>query len=142
LSPKKHKLAVSIDEDYCLLGIVSDEPDYKLCWLINEQLKFSFSKTDNLTLFNRKTNTEQIFSIFLYLDESTMINYRLIANRNESDIYLAELKNIDYVLHIQGELKSDDILDMITELLSVESIRMCAPIDLKKIKQQDRLQLW
>jgi hypothetical protein len=142
LSPKKHKLSVSIEEDYCLLGLVSDEPDYKLCWLINEQLKYSFSKTDDLALFNRKSNTEQLFSIFHFLDESTMVNYRLIANRHESDFFLAELKNIDYVLHIQGDLKSDDIQDVIAGLISVESIRMCVPVDLHKIKERDRLHLW
>lgn len=142
MSPKKHKLSVAIDQDYCLLGIVSDEPDYKLCWLMNEKLKFSFSKTDDLILYNPKNRAELLFSIFHYLDESTMINYRLIRNRLESDFFLLELKNIDYLLHIQGDLKSDDIQDLIAGLLTVESIRMCVPVDLQKIKNKERLHLW
>ena len=35
---KKHKLSLAIQEDFCLLGMVSDDPDYKLCWAINQAL--------------------------------------------------------------------------------------------------------
>ena len=142
MSPKKHKLSVSIEEDYCLLGVVSDEPDYKLCWLINERLNFSFKKADDLLLFNGKVNEEQPYSIFQYDDENTMLSYRLIGNRVESGYFLLDLKNIDYILHIQGDIKPDNINELIRKLVSIDSIRMCVPVDLKKIKDRERLQLW
>ena len=142
MGSKKHKLSVSIDENYCLLGIVSDEPDYKLCWLINEGLKFSLGKTDNLLLFNKKIGEEQVYTLFQYDEEATMLTYRLISNRGESGYFLPELKHIDYVLHIQGELVPEDIKDLIKKILKVHSIRMCVPVDLTKIKDRERLQLW
>ena len=55
---------------------------------------------------------------------------------------ITELKNIDYILHIQGYINPDDIQKMITDLSSVKTIRMCVPVDLQKIKDQERLQLW
>lgn len=142
MSQKKHKLSVSIEENYCLLGIVSDEPDYKLCWLINEKLKFSFRKTSNLELYNKKSGEDEVYPIFLFEDESTMLNYRLISNRGESAYYLSELKNIDYMLHIQGDLVPDNIKDLLKKLQKVDSIRLCVPVDLRKIKDKGRLQLW
>ena len=142
MSPRKHKLSVSIEEDYCLLGIVSDDPDYKLCWSMNERLKFSLTKTDDLVLFNRKLNGEQEFPIFHFHDESTMITYRIIRNRIDSGYYLSGLKNIDFLLHIQGEIYSDSIKELISRLGSIDSVRMCVPVNLSKIKERDRLQLW
>ena len=103
MSQKKRKLSISIEEDYCLLGVVSDEPDYKLCWLINERLKFSFTKADDLVLFNKKLDIEQYYPIFQYDDETTMLNYRIIGNRVESGSFLSEMINIDYILHSRNQ---------------------------------------
>lgn len=142
MSPKKHKLEVSIDEDYCLLGIVSDEPDYKLCWLINDRLKFSFTRTEDIVLYNKKIDEDQVFSIFLFDDEATMLTYRLIRNRGEAGYFLQDLRNIDYVLHIQGEIIQEDIKKLLKNIATVDSVRMCVPVDLRKIKDRERLQLW
>ncbi len=51
MAMKKHKLNVAIEEDFCLLGIVTDEPDFKLCWLINQSLgMIQQGQVDDLTL--------------------------------------------------------------------------------------------
>jgi len=142
LSAKKHKLSVSIEEDYCLLGIVSDEPDYKVCWLLNQQLNFSLARIDDLKLFSKKLNEEQEVSIFKYYDENKLISYRLIVNKTSSGYFLPELKNIDYLLHIQGDIILDEITKIIKQISSIKAIRMCVPVDLSKIKERERLQLW
>lgn len=142
MSAKKHKLSVSIEEDYCLLGIVSDEPDYKVCWLLNQQLNFSLARIDDLKLFSKKLNEEQEVSIFKYYDENKLISYRLIVNKTSSGYFLPELKNIDYLLHIQGDIILDEITKIIKQISSIKAIRMCVPVDLSKIKERERLQLW
>lgn len=142
MSPKKHKLSVSIDENYCLLGISSDEPDYKLCWLINQQLRFSFAQIDSLRIFNKKLNEEQEVAIFYFDDENTLLTYRLITNRTSSGYFLSDLKNLDYLIHIQGDLKTDEINKLLKKVNQISSVRMCVPVELNKIKERDRLQLW
>lgn len=131
-----------MEENYCLLGISSDEPDYKLCWLINDHLRMSFLKTDNLHVFHKKLNKDQEFSLFQYDDENAMLVYRIIANRSDTGNFLNELKNIDYLLHIQGDLIQDDISVLIRNLNALDAIRMCVPVDLGKLKEKDRLYLW
>ena len=79
---KKHKLELAIDEDFCLLGVVSDEPDYKLCWLINSSLDMNFEKQEELQLFHRKLDEEQVFSLFSYHDNDALITFRIIRNRS------------------------------------------------------------
>lgn len=142
MSLKKHKLSVAFDEDYCLLGIASDEPDYKLCWLINQQLGISFIKGDDLVVFNRKMNEQQEVSLFTYYDDNKMVTYRLISNRFSSGYFLSDLKNIDYVLHIQGEVVTNEIDELIARIIKTEGIRMCVPVDLRKIRERERLHLW
>ena len=99
---KKHKLDIAIEEDFCLLGVVSDEPDYKLCWMINQVLDQAFEKLDDLKLFHKKLQEEQAFSIYAYQDEDALVTYRIIKNRSGSGYFLDELKNLDYLVHIQG----------------------------------------
>ncbi len=131
-----------MEENYCLLGISSDEPDYKLSWLINNHLRMSFVKTDNLQLFYKKLNVKQEFSIFYFEDENAVLVYRLISNRSDTGYFLSDLKNIDYILHIQGDLINDDISVLVANLNSIDAVRLCVPVDLIKVREKDRLQLW
>lgn len=102
----------------------------------------SFVKTDNLSVFHKKLGEEQEFPLFHYEDENTMLVYRIIGNRSDSGYFLGDLKNVDFLLHIQGDLINDDIDELVTKLNALESIRMCVPVDLGKLKDKDRLQLW
>lgn len=139
---KKHKLDLAIEEDFCLLGVVSDEPDYKLCWMINKILDMNFEKQEELQLFHRKLDKEQVFSYFSYHDSDTLITYRIIRNRSENDYFLDELKNIDYLIHIQGEINTRRINDFMQSVGALEPVRMCVPSDLSRIKNKERLLLW
>jgi hypothetical protein len=142
MAVKKHKLDMAIDEDYCLLGIVADEPDYKLCWLINRTLSTNFVRLDDLMLYNRKHKTDQQFSIFAFTDEDSLLTYRIIKNRGDAGYFLDGLKNLDYLVHIQGEVYPEKISTFLQGTASIQEIRMCVPVDLAKIRNQERLLLW
>lgn len=139
---KKHKLDIAIEEDFCLLGVVTDEPDYKLCWMINGALSMNFEKQEDLMLFHKKINDEQEFSYFLYEDEEAMITFRIIKNRTDKGYYLEELKNLDYLIHIQGEISTLKISNFMLSIGGLQPVRMCVPCDLSRIKNHDRLLLW
>jgi hypothetical protein len=139
---KKHKLDLAIEEDFCLLGVVTDEPDYKLCWMINQSLIMNFEKQDDLTLYHRKLQENQHFSLFLYKDEDAFISFRIIKNRSENGYYLDELKNIDFLIHIQGEINTVRISNFMLSVGAFETVRMCVPSDLSRIKNKERLLLW
>jgi len=139
---KKHKLDLAIEEDFCLLGVVTDEPDYRLCWMINRILDMNFEKQEELQLFHRKLDKEQEFSYFSYHDSDTLITFRIIRNRSENGYFLDELKNIDYLIHIQGEINTTRINDFMQSVGALEPVRMCVPSDLSRIKNKERLLLW
>lgn len=131
-----------MEEDFCLLGVVADEPDYKLCWRINQALELGFEKLDDLKLFHRKLQEEQLFSNFVYQDEDALVTYRIIKNRSEQGYFLDELKNLDYLVHIQGEIITEKINAFMQTLGTLSPVRLCVPVDLKKIRNKERLLLW
>ena len=139
---KKHKLELAIEEDFCLLGVVADEPDYKLCWLINRALDMNFEKQDELQLFHSKLDEEQVFSNFSYHDQDALITFRIIRNRSENGYFLDELKNIDFLIHIQGDITTTRINSFMQAVGALEPVRMCVPSDLSRIKNKERLMLW
>lgn len=139
---KRHKLELAMEEDFCLLGVVADEPDYKLCWMINQALDMEFEKQEDLQLYHRKRNEDQVFSIFSFHDRDALITYRIIRNKSENGYFLDELKNIDYLIHIQGEIHADRISDFMSSINSLQPVRMCVPSDLSRIKNKERLFIW
>jgi hypothetical protein len=142
MAVKRHKLELAMEEDFCLLGVVADEPDYKLCWMINQALDMNFEKQEDLQLYHRKRNEEQVFSLFSYYDPDAMITYRIILNKSENGYFLDEMKNIDYLIHIQGEIHADRISDFMQSVNSLKPVRMCVPSDLSRIKNKERLFIW
>ncbi|MCF8225677.1 MAG: IPExxxVDY family protein [Bacteroidales bacterium] len=142
MGPKKHKLSVSMEQNYCLLGIVSDEPDYKLCWLMNNGIQTSFVKVDDLVVYNKKLDAGQSHSLFYFENENTMLTYRFIKNLADHGYFISNLRNIDYLLHIQGDIIHHEIEELIKALNALKSIRMCVPVDLHKISEKERLHLW
>jgi len=139
---KRHKLELAIEEDFCLLGVVTDEPDYKLCWRINQSLEMNFEKQEDLRLFHKKLGDEQVFSLFTYHDDNSLITFRIIKNRTENGYYIDELKNIDYLIHIQGEINTIRISNFMLSVGAMDTVRMCVPTDLSRIKNKERLLLW
>ncbi len=139
---KKHKLEVAIEEDFCLLGLVTDEPDYKLCWLINRVMDMDFQKLEDLVLFHKKLDEDQIFSLFVFHDKESLLTYRIINNRADRGFFLDELINLDYLVHIQGEVITDNIQNFLLKVGKIETVRMCVPVDLKRIRHKERLLLW
>ena len=142
MTVKKHKLDLAIEEDFCLLGVVTDEPDYRLCWLINQALGTQFLKQDNLELFHRKLSKEQAFPLFVHADDEAYLTYRIIRNRTEDGYYMDELKNLDYLVHIQGEISADKIADFLQGIIAIREIRMAVPVDLANLRNRERLLLW
>ena len=131
-----------MEEDFCLLGVVADEPDYKLCWRINQALELGFEKLDDLKLFHRKSQEDQEFSNFVYHDEDALVTYRIIKNRSDEGFFLHELKNLDYLVHIQGEIITEKIKAFMHSVGNLSEVRICVPVDLTKIRNKERLLLW
>lgn len=136
---KTHKLTVHPDYNFKLIGISSHEHDYRLSWAINSTLHLQFSKTRELEILHKKFAEKQTFSVYVYEDENTQIRYHLISNRCDNGFLIEELKNIDFILQIFGEISESFIKQWIEKLNKIDVITTAFAIDPGSLKSRDKL---
>jgi len=123
MTKKTHKLNYLPDYNFKILGIISDEKDYKLVWNINNNLKWDFVREENYQLYNNKSKSERQFPHFSFTNDENYTTYKLLANKHEGLPLLEELKNIDYLLIIYDESGSENIPELTEKLKKIDSIR-------------------
>jgi hypothetical protein len=126
---KIHKLVSEPNEKYSLIGIVSHENDYRLSWAFNQHMKMKFIKIESLVINQPKLEENPVFSVFKYEDNESYILYYLIANKSENGFLIPELKSVDYILKISGELKDATLKDLLVRIKKMEFISTAFKIE-------------
>lgn len=139
MSKKIHKLNVNEHYDFGLIGIASPENDYRLIWAINNTMGFSFVKHSDLEIWHKLLQDPQSFPQFRFLDEETLISYRLIANKSENGYLLEEMTNIDYLIQITGEMDSGYIEKLVKNLNTLDGVTLAFPLDPTRLKSRIKL---
>lgn len=117
-----------------LLGISSHENDYRLSWALNSKLGLKFSKTDNLNVPTVRNTESRSFSVFQSVDEDRLLKMNLISNRCPDGFLIREMKNIDFLLQIFGEISKSEIERVIIKLKAIEFVSMVFEIEPGKLK--------
>lgn len=133
---KKQTLRLKVDKDirFRLLGISCHENDYRLVWAVNNQLKWNFVKTGNLVVHNQKLKTDLEFSRFTFTDDSRYMTYNLISNRCPDGFLFSEIKNIDFLVHITGEVTEAEVREFRSRLKGVKVISATFILHPEKLK--------
>lgn len=136
---KTLKLKVEEDFNYRLIGISSHENDYRLVWAINNQLKMKFVRIGNLVMHNKKQGADLEFSRFFYEDEDRYLKYYLFSNRCPDGILFPEIRNMDFIIQIVGELTEDDFSLIIKEAKSITIVSALFVLQPGKLKNFGQL---
>lgn len=132
------KLQIGETNSFTLIGISSHENDYRLVWAMNNVFSFQFTRTENLVIFNQKLSTDLEFSRFIFSDEDKYLTYHLISNRCPDGFLFPEIKNLDYLLQITGEMDEMQLATLIRNLKKTGIISATFLIDPKQLKDADR----
>ena len=135
LKAKVHTL--SSDKEFKLIGIASHLSDYKLSWLLNEELNFKFRQSDEINFEAQKSIEANKFSVYKSEDEDDTL-YTLYSNRSDKAILLKALKNIDFILKIEGELSNPQLLELIEKIKKLKNILTVFEIDQNTLKAKER----
>jgi hypothetical protein len=117
MKKKVHKLNITPEYEFKIIGISSHENDYRLTWALNNNLSFAFQKSSPLDVYNKKLKTDQQFSIYAYHDEDSLLSYHLISNNGDNGYLVKDMSYIDFFLKITGEGISDFFLNELTKNL-------------------------
>jgi len=121
------------------MGISSHENDYRLVWAINNELKTQFVKTENLVKDLQGHNDRLEFSCFTFHDQERYLTFTLISNRCPDGFLFPELKNIDFLMRIQGEISDRELKEINQDIKSVPVISASFIMDPGKIKGISRI---
>ncbi len=148
--------SLEIAEDYSLIGIHTSEEDYRLAYLINTNLKTSFSKYKHSLDFK---NNNASYSVFEFIDLSKHQEIYLISNKflgknnqisniglfsdtnsySTTDYLIPEKKRVDFFLKIDGDTTTTEINNILNKLNNIHQIITSYSIDPSDLKSKDFL---
>jgi len=146
--------------DYSLIAIHTALEDYRLAYFINQKLHVNLNKSIKEIQITDKEG-EVHFSRFHYYEKKKDISWDLIQNINEVilqnknvnqglftnfDIEVAkkvymipEFKKVNYFLKIENSEDNTNLLEIQSELNSIDQIATNYIVDIKKIKSKNNL---
>lgn len=138
---KNNKLTVEQDYNFQLIGITTQENDYRLSWGINQQFNLKLLPAENHSIYNSAYNQHQLFSHYFYMDNKSLSQYHLIANKGDNCILIDELKNIDFFLIIKENQIKDFRIELTRKLKEINLPITTFDIDPAKLKSKEKLLL-
>ncbi|SEC56286.1 hypothetical protein SAMN04489761_3334 [Tenacibaculum sp. MAR_2009_124] len=139
--------------EYSLLAIHTTLGDYKLAYLLNRQLSYTFKKsTFNLDKKNKNdvkasfsvyeySNTEYDFFLInnTFKDKSTTNGVSLFTESYAVDYLVPEKKKVDYFVKIEGDVNSDYLSNLVIKLKELPQVLTSYKIDIDSLKSKDFL---
>ncbi|MBR3287648.1 MAG: IPExxxVDY family protein [Bacteroidales bacterium] len=104
------------------LAIVSSDNDYRLCWLLNEQLGISLTVREEPITARLRSGATVFFQQYVYEDEN--YTYCLITNRTPYGVLVNDLPQTDYILRIDGELTPDMLDGIVRRIRQLPAVNM------------------
>ncbi len=130
----KTRLKVEYDFDFCLIGIVCSEKDFRLCWLVNNQLGLKLVKTEDHTSGAGK------HSLFSFNNEALMREYYVVANKADTGkLLLEEHQHTDYFIIIKCEITEEEKKYFAEQIKKLDSVSASYIIDAESLKSKQNL---
>jgi len=130
----KTKLQVEYDFDFCLIGVVCSEKDFRLCWMLNNQLGWKLAKTDD------HVSGVGNHSVFAFSDEELMRDYYLIVNKSDSGkLLIDEHQHTGYFIIIKGEITDEEKRYFAEQIKKLSSVSASYMIDTDTLKSKQNL---
>jgi len=136
---KVKKLIVDYTFDFELYGLTTSLKDYKLAWLINQQLNIKLIRSDDYSL----ESGSDLIEIINYRFEEELSELRLFKNKavlegqNAQQYLVSEMKHFDYFILVKGIIHTFAAYDLLQELRAIEGLQLINQIDIEKLKSKE-----
>lgn len=130
----KTKLNVEYDFDFCLIGIACPEKDFRLCWMLNNQLGLKLAKMED------HTSGVGRHSLFSFSDEHLMREYHLIVNKADTGrLLLEEHQHTGYFLLMKGEIDDGEKKYFAEQIKKIVTVSAAYMVDVEALKSKQNL---
>lgn len=138
---KKTKLFVEPSFDFELLGLVSPVKDYKMAWLINQELDLNLVKSDDIQIEFLSSPQLEISQYLLSLPHGfiQLLKNKALNTSQQLAYLIPELRNLDYFLLVQDQTQQTSITTFVDHLAKNPYIQSVVRLDISKIKSKENL---
>lgn len=126
---RKSQLEYQYAPDFRIIGIFSPVKDYRLAWLINQQLGFDLKRLPVFSWSPQGNEITHECNVFRYENPERYLKAYLLGNRTLSGSLLQEPRNLDYMLLLKKPGANIKIPEMIKSLRSIGQVQMAALLD-------------
>ncbi len=146
------KVILSIDSEYSLFGIQTNEPSYKLAYYLNKDANLTFQRDQDIGVIENNQNV--YLTKYTYYDSYNEQDWILVSNQSKINDYnnpnkgifnsqsyvlsylIPEYKMFNFILKIDGKLEKKD---KISKINNISIINMVSKINTSLIKNKDKL---
>ena len=103
---KKFSLNIDNEEESFFYGLICNENNSRLAWLINHAIAIDLAKENSIEWYNDLENENYYFDKFVYIDELNHLTYTFFSNYDDNVSLFTELKlrAMKYFILIEGGL--------------------------------------
>ncbi len=122
--------------DVRLIGITSPLESFEFIFLINQSFNFNFKRNHELM----RSKDEIDFAAYDFFEKNRHANHIIYSNRNKTDFYLSELKNVDFIWMIDCQSNLEQIIKNSLEIIpKLKNSPYCFEINIEQIKEKQLL---
>jgi hypothetical protein len=124
---------------FSLIGVSCHMKDYRISFLLNKYLGFDLLKMEDLKItFNNKQDPKE-FSFYYYYDDDYFNTYYLMSNRSQEVVLAPEIKQVDFLLIVEGEFKKSQMERLIKSIRDIPNILAAYEVKFAEIKNFETL---
>lgn len=122
---------------FTLVGISCHLPDYRLIFSLNKLLEFDFTRENDFKPASLNLEVEEGYAFYLYCDEDQRLTYYLISNRNQGNLLLPAMKQLDFILVIEGELNKTSKEKLLSTFKAIPNVIIAFEIRFSELKNHE-----
>ena len=127
-------------EESALIGIVTAQPGYRFCWMLNKHFDINLIRDPEHDIFiENKNGVKNYFPIYEYQIPNSHQKYLLYKLKDGAACLLPETKKIDYLWLVQTAKPEEDAKWIIKELQKFPEIQLAITLDPTQIKTLSNL---
>ncbi len=136
---KKFALDIDNEDESFFYGIICNENNSRLAWLINNAIEIDLAKDNSIEWFNDLENENFYFNKFVYNDELNHLTYTFFVNYDDNVSLFTELRAMKYFLLIEGGLTFFDEKLFLKNMKTINEIQLISKVDQSRLKQKVNL---